>query len=346
MAAITYSLSLDGTAISAEARQWLVSLDFVESIDELDALVVEFRIPPGAGSTVRQLAEVGVPFVLTIDGPNGSREGYGDIMEVEWRRRGQGTSLILRGLDGLHRLRGQKKPVVWTGAHSSIVKKIAQSYRLSASVQGVSDAPPYTLQINEDDALFLKRLARQHNYFVRVEQKTLRFGRNNTPYSADVTVDFHTEVSNYQMTASLYDTITKTTVICRDYLNDKAYTGSATATKLKKISGSTTGVSRAKSKFGERELIWGNAPVSTQSEANELAAATLQQHAERFIRGQVTCKGHPEAGSGGTITISGGPWPMTGPFLIRQTHHTYTRDGSHRTIIDFSSDSLPNEALF
>lgn len=345
-AASTIKLKIDGSPLSPDVAKYLSSIEYVESFDALDMLIVQFTVPEGNDAPkVMAIAEkIGKKFDLELISGGKTRKGKGDILEIShslgfcrpW-------TITLRGFESLHRVRKQPITKLWKVSHSKIAQSIAGNHGLSGDAQGVSDAPPFTLQAGVDDAVFLKRLAKLHNYYVNVEDGKLKFGRRNTPWAADVELTLGKEIDGFNLTATLYDIVTQVDVLGRDYTKPEIIKGKSTASDLKKISGGDTGAALFKKAFGDRKILLHHAQLQNTSSANELAKAELLERGQKFIFGQVDCGPVPQATSGGKLKIKGAHWPLTGPYLIRQTRHILEAGSGYRTIIEFVSDSYPSK---
>ena len=156
---------------------YVTRVTYTEAVGELDGLTATFTVPPNKEKELKPLMEPGLPFNLELlDGKGkvlGKREG--DIVAVNHERKGSKWMVTLVGLNYLHRLRAKHYTQVWEESHDKIVKTIAGRAKpsLSAKVQGVSTTADFTFQQGETDALFLMRLAREHNYYCRVVGKGL-----------------------------------------------------------------------------------------------------------------------------------------------------------------------------
>lgn len=341
--AFSVSLKLGGRALSDELLRQIVHLEFVESIDELDALLVHLHVPNGANAAkALKLFQVGKTFALQIKAEAGTLEADGDIVEAGIRYEPRaGWDVTLRGLEGLHRLKGAQTPKLWQGAPNTFLSTIASRHGLSATAEGVDGNPPFTLQADEDDAMFVKRLARELNYYARVKGKKLLFGRRHVAKGAKVKVTLGS-IRGLTLDSSLTDVVTKVTVVAEDPQQVKLVKAAAEPAKLKKLSGGDDGPKLRKSAFGAREEVLHNSYCTIPSLATAVATARLQRAAETFVRGRFRTTALPNAGSGQLVEIQDAPWPATGPFLIRQTRHIV--DGRfYDTEVEFLSDTLPRK---
>lgn len=339
-----FTLKLGGEELTQDHLRNIISIEFVEAVDKLDALNVQFAVPTVDRDNVLRWAELGLEFELAIGyaGSGNLREGWGDITEISHAISPSAPQTItLTGLDALHRLKGKSQSKVWEVSHSDIVTSIAGEHDLTAVVDGVEGSPTHTLQDNQTDAVFLRHLAKEHNYNVRVINQDLRFSRATQAYEPDtITVNWNRDVENIQLRASINDLVSTVKVKGRNYAQNEDIAAEANAV-LENISGGELGIDIVSGVFGEREHLIDHARRNQTSSADERAARELEERAQKFLTGSITVLGKPEAMSGAKIEVDAITYPFMGPFLITQTTHTLEPGVGYRTKIDFCSNSWP-----
>ena len=342
-------LKVDG---KDDLSEFIQRITYTEAIGELDGMTATCRIRASQLSSVKALLEPGLKFVLTtFAGSSKSVEREGDIIAVTYEQSGQDYTVILVGVNYLHRLRASSVTEVWKKSHSAIVKAIAgrASPKLTAKVQGVNTTADFTFQQNETDAVFLMRLAREHNYICRVVGKELHFARPDTA-SGSLKINFADDVKSIRMTANLKDYINEVTV----YWGDPEDSKGLKITKNKQtVSSAKMKVYNAKSKLGPslgenafrvtKKLVIGgyDSPLyNKQTQAEAKAKSELTAAAMSFIEGVAVCSGCPAAECGVVLEIEGALWPFNGSFYISKVFHEYTVGGMV-TEITFKANSLP-----
>ncbi|MCA9568328.1 MAG: phage late control D family protein [Myxococcales bacterium] len=341
MSETALELKIDGDATVMDP---LVRCEVVEAYDQLDTLVATFAVHHHSDPALGEKLVVGLPYEVALKSDGTAVTTLkGDIIEVRHVRRAGRHRVTVVGLDSLHRLSDKHAPAqIWDVTHDQIVSEIASRNGLTGSAEGVDGTAGELLQNEGSDALFLKKLAAENNYFVRVEDTELVFGRKQG--SGSVTIDYADEPAmDIEQVTCLDGIVTKVTVHGSDYVQDEAFTGESTSSDLQVISGGDTGVAKVNDLVGARELILNQSGYGDASRATARAKAEMLARAERFLRGSVWVRGNPDAHSGKTVTITGAGWPLDGTFLIRQTAHVHDAHG-YRTRIDFVSDSLPSKS--
>lgn len=338
------TLTLGTAALDAELVGLIEYFELVEAIDTLDAVVVRFDVPPGTAlTTLLGKVKVGQVYkaVLTV-GDGATIEAEGDIVDAsfKWSRGGYWT-VGFRGVESLQRLRHARTPTLWAGAPNTFFSTVAGDYGFTDGAQGVDGNLPFTLQAEENDAQFLSRIGQNLNYALGVEAKKLLFARRHVAVGSQVTLDFDDQVTAIDMNISVHGVVSKVTVVSEDYTKatPELIQGIADAAKLQKISGGDDAITLV-SGLKAREVVLPNVGGGVQSWADAIATGLLQQAADSLVRGTIRCGPLVGARSGNLVKVDGAPWPLTGPFLIRQTRRVIHRQ-NHETEIEFMSDSLP-----
>ena len=339
-----FEVSLGGTKLDDKMMSEVTYIKVAEALDQLDCFEVVFRIATGnAKKKLLKLCMPGGAFKVKI-GKKGV-EYAGDIHMVTHERSSKGWEVQVTGLDGLERLRSHRDPTIWEEGLQGAIEKIAKDHGMKAKVQGVQSSKALVFQGDEDDLTFVRNKAKAYNYFVRVIDKTLHFGRRNTPYeSTPVKVKWEDGIHRMSLTASVKEVMTEVTVVHHNYTNMKEIKGVAKGSaKLKKISGGDDAIKIAKKLFGDRKLYVPNSGAMEPSAAKERAEALLQGYAETFVKGEVILPGDSAAVSGSKLSIEDGPWPMTGDYVITETIHVLEPGRGYTTTVKFMSDSLPKK---
>lgn len=306
-----------------------------DSLDRLDEM--ELRIWIRKDFPREDVDWIGKPFKVTIESGSDKRELEGDILEVSLQKRSDGAELLVRGIDKLHKAKVMKKTQIFEEmTHSDIAKALAGDVNLGDQVEATSETAANYVQANITPARFLKALAHENAYAVRVDAGKLRFMRPE-PSGGDVSVSYYA-IQDLKFTTSLDDVVTKVTVMGYDATKAEVVKGQATSVNPK-ISGGKSAAEIAQQYFGTLEWVVDNSNVVTSSQAKALAQAELQRRASRFVVGSLVCPLEAKAKSGGKLTITDSPWPFDGAFLIREVNHVY-EGGQHSTQIEFTSNSL------
>ena len=329
-------------------NSFLKRISYTEAVGELDGMTASFVIPPKEAKNVIPLLDPGLPFEIEILDEKGKSvaKREGDIVAVSHEKKRAAWTVTVVGLNYLHRLRSQHYTQVWEDAHDKIVKTIAGRAKpsLTAKVQGVSTTPDFTFQQGETDALFLMRLAREHNYYCRVVGKELHFGRRDMT-KGSLELSYHQDVMDIRLTANLKDHLNEVHVFWGDHEKDGTKQTKVTYKKAPKPtnSGGKLGADIGKKAFGVKSLTIGgyDSPMyKNQSQAKAKAQAELDVSALDFVEGVMVVNSGAKAQVGSTVKLKGAGWPFDGTFIITKVFHEFVFDGL-RTEITFKANSLP-----
>lgn len=342
----SFEITLGGQSLTGSTLKYLLSAEFKESLNAIDSLTVKLVVPEDP-SEVIDLAAPGTAFVIKLGQGDTQREVHGSIIEVSHARStGAPWVVTLQGLDKFHELKKKRARKVRKGSDDAVIKEIASECGLTPEVESVDPTGDYSLQLNEDYATYLIRIATEHDYLVRVEGgDTLRFARRTTAYQeSSVELTWGEDIESVSLRYSLNDVVTGVKVKGYDYVKAEWVAGEAKASDLMCISGGDTGAELAEAEYGAMVHEIDNSKMNSTSKAKALAKAEFQRKANTFLSGTVQCTGVPDAVSGAKLTIEGAGWPISGDFVIKSTTHTLDPSSGYRTTIEFYSDSLPPEA--
>ena len=348
---------LKGSPLSADLERVLASVVVKDALGRLDSMEATFIIGESEFSTLATKLKVHGEKMMVKMYADGTQSHcvYGDVISITWTRSREGQNIVkVTGLDYFHRL---KKPRASSKAGdrrfrgkkaSEIVKAVALDWKLGTGDIQSTNAAIKELEWHGTDAALVKFLAEQNNYIARVNapngSPSLVFSRKSSYSGAKtVKVDFNTDIFEMDVTHSLDDVVTKVSVHGQDYVAASAGVKTDAST-LDKHTGSLTGASIAKSKFGEIPvLIDTNEGLnSTVSETKDLATGILTRHADTFVRGTVLTRLLPGGASGGKLTIDGAGWPLDGTFIIDEVVHIQDRDGKRSQFTIISDSILPS----
>lgn len=80
--------------------------------------------------------------------------------------------------------------------------------------------------------------------------------------------------------------------------------------------------------------------ASKPSALSAQAQLKYEDHAEKFLRGTVVCRGQPEARKNGVLSFADAPWPWRGAFVITDVQHTYNDTQGLTSAITFRATEL------
>lgn len=327
-------LSVKGVTLPVTGLKSISVSDALDKLDELEARYVLTEVE------VAKLAKIhGESFQVQVIADKDSYALSGVVIEVGLEKNAVGSvTLIIRGIDQLHKLKRSWASKAYEGKHSDAVEAAVKAAGASAAPEGVSGTATTIIQANVSAAQFVRSLAKANNYAIKFADNKVQFMRRGG--GAKVKVDWG-DMNSFKVNHSLDGIVSEVKVVGYDHVKGALVSGTAAAGDATKISGGSSGPELVSSKLGAAKFAIDNSNVTNTSEADALAKAELQRRADRFVRGSFVTVLTPLAHSGDTLTIENAPWPIAGNFLIEEVVHSYISGGRPQTRIFFSSDSLP-----
>ncbi|MGO4362944.1 phage late control D family protein [Terrabacter sp. RAF57] len=267
---------------------------------------------------------------------------------------GDGSStLLVRGLDSLTRLKGSKPPpdkvIFRDKADWQIAQEIGERHGLRVTV--TEEGPVHTMmcQENIDDGTFLKTRADGIGFVVFMEtdatsgEDTLNFikppdGRGSGPITTYVlawgtlrNTDLAPSLVEFKPTMTVADQVQTVTVRGWDPKNKKAIKQTATPENTPGVAvvAGTSGPKAAGEIAGPagREEVVVRTLVTTDEEALQLAQALLAERAYRFLTAHGKAIGLPDLRPGANVEIVGVGRRFSGTYHVTKVTHTINEQG-------------------
>ncbi len=255
------------------------------------------------------------------------------------------SDLVVRGFDKSHRLfRETKTKTFLNTKDSDIASQIAGNVGLSPQVDATSTVYEHVFQHNQSDLSFLFQRAWRIGYECFVEEGKLYF-RKPPKGSETTTLTWGEELISFMPRMSLAEQVDQVSVRGWDDKEKKEIVGQATTGNLYPKISDKTGAQWASS-FGSGKLTFVDQPVFTQSEANELATARLDEASGTFIEAEGVVFRRPDIKAGKIIKIQAVGKRLTGSYLVTAATHSFTAAGLKTTFsVRGSHNGLVSEQL-
>ena len=210
------------------------------------------------------------------------------------------ATLVVRGYDRshkMHRVRETKTYQQVTDA--DLARQLAGASGLSAQVTATSVVYPYLMQANQTDWEFLMERARRIGYRLFVEDRKLHF-EPPPPAPPETKLEWGIDLAQFRARLSTIDQVSKVTVRGWNPKTKQAIVGQASAaTQTHHIGEARTGGQAAQAAHGRQGTsMVVDLPVFTQSEADKLAKARLDDLSAGFVQAEGSCAGRPALQAG------------------------------------------------
>lgn len=254
----------------------------------------------------------------------------------------QPPRMTLRAYDLMHRLtRGEKRRAFSKVTYSDIARRIANEAGLSPQVTTSSDTHDYVEQKGQSDLAFLLRLAEEINYHLLVVGKKMVFEPVSNDSSAAVKLSLDGGLMDFRPNLSLARQVSE--VVVRGWNAEKSaeLIGTAKAGEEASTMGGTKSASKLlASSLGDSRKIISDHPVMTQSEADTLARARLNEMSLDLIEASGTSTGCSDLLPGKVIEISGVSKWFSGRYYLTGTTHRYDYESGYTTSFNARRNAL------
>jgi phage protein D len=280
---------------------------------------------------------LGTAVKVSWRGPTGSAAVdvfEGEITAVEAQFQSNlGMQMVVRAFDKGHRLdHGTKTRVFTQATYSDIVNKIAGETSLTADVQTTSVVHPHVMQANESDGAFLRRLAREIGYDVRVSGASLQFKRPQRG-SATTVLEWGTNLLELQ---ALVRPSPATDAVTRGW-DPKAKQVVESGSKPAAADGVQAGVEAPKpltqKAFARATTFTGTATAyRNASQASAAATAAAEDLGSAYLELHGRALGDARIKAGAAVQLKGLGTKLSGTYVVTSVTHVHDpSDGGFST---------------
>lgn len=319
MSMLGYEVLVDGDRMGDPAAMPLSSITVDQSIRLPDSFTLEF---PDDGFAIFDSGAIDIGSKVEISlaaGDDVAPVTVGEVTSVTH----DGSTLVVQGFDPAHRLqRGPRTATYIQMTDSDIATKIARNHSLTADVDATRQVHDYVLQYNQSNYDFLMARAARIGYDLWVSGDELHF-KQKVESEGTVQLRWKEHLLEIRVRGSSAERSDEVVVSGWDSLAKEAVEGRSSD----RDTGSTAGISdevasRARSAFGEVTRTMATRPVSTQSEADEMARSLslLASGGEVVVRG--VSRGDASIRAGGKVELEGLGQRLSGEYFVTGVTHT------------------------
>jgi phage protein D len=335
----SFEVLINGTALDALARGHITRI----TVDDSTELPSMFTLEMADSVGVDQLTTwIDDERLFTIGNTVNVQLGYpdkvetliqGEITGVEPEFVNGQTRLLVRGYDGRHRLqRGRQTRTFVQQKDSDIASQIAGEAGLTAQVEDSGTVHDYVLQPNQSDLDFLQSRARRIQYEVAVADKTLLFRPVGNAQSEIMTLSLADLLLEFYPRLVSGGQVSEVNVRSWSPKDKKELVGKAkVGDEVSTMGGQSSGGAISEDAFGATVALISELPVSSQSEADQIAKARLNALALGLITGDGCCWGRTDLRSGTVIKIDGVGERFSGQYYVTSALHRYQPLRGYRT---------------
>ena len=236
-----------------------------------------------------------------------------------------GTPLLtIRGYDRLHRLqRGRKTRTFAQVKDSDLVTKLAGEGGLTASIATTSGVYGYILQNNETNLEFLQRRIHRLGMEMFAEDKILKL-RKVSSDSEVATLNWGQNLIRFVSRLTSINQVGSVEVIGWDAKTKDTIVGTSSTSNNHPQTGEGSKSKSYANTFGAAKVASVYRPVTTQSEAADVAQAIYDDLTGRFVQAEGSCIGDTRMQPGKWIKVDKIGQKYGGKFYLTGCTHRYT----------------------
>jgi phage protein D/phage baseplate assembly protein gpV len=235
---------------------------------------------------------------------------------------------VVRGYDPTHRLYRETRSKAYLNVKDSdIAQEIAGRIGLSTEIETTRTVYDHVFQSNQSDLAFLMERAWRIGFECFVEDGKLYFRKPPNSSSAPITLKWGEDLKTFYPRMTLAEQVDEVIVRGWDPKEKKEIIGKAESGNLyPDIEESKDGKTWA-SDFGSGKKIIVDEPVISQSEADVLASARLDEVSGAFVDAEGTATRRPDIKAGQKVKLENLGTRFSGEYLVTHVTHTYSPEG-------------------
>jgi phage protein D len=253
----------------------------------------------------------------------------GEVVALEPEFASDGALVVLRAYDRSHRLqRARKSKTYQQMTASDIVQQVCGAYGIPLEIQGTSIVHPFVQQSMESDWDFCRRLALAEGLEFGMGPSGLFLRPKATANGTPPELKWRQNLRGFKPRLTAVQQPARVVVRAYDPARKETVQGEAST-----ANGVPQGVAgdhdKARSAFGDDELLVADRVGTSQAEVQALAQATLDRLASGFFEAEGTCEGDPRVVAGGLVQLAE-VGRFAGAYEVSSVTHVYGH-GDFRT---------------
>lgn len=259
------------------------------------------------------------------DAPALTRMMVGEIVSFDPQFPAAGApTIVIRGLDRLHRWRNSPKSRSWKGkTDSDIARELARQHQIDSQVDATALTHPVIPQDNVDDIAFLLERAKRINYELFVKNDVLYFVRSREGQEPALKLEWGTSLLSFSPSLTLSKQVSKVTVRSWHPKEGRLIEKTADRSKIAAISqgGKNAGQVLDEALGESKEEVITTEQVLSDEDAQRLAESVLLRSSYAFVTGQGQTIGLPGLVAGVNVELAGLGKRFDGTYYVTESTH-------------------------
>ena len=313
-------------------------LEFISVEDHVKMIgMCELTFVAGRDESAWKSMTVGSDVEVWI-GSETQRTFKGTISGLRHRFERGNNRLTVTAMDPLVKLACSRSTHVYKKKHHSFIatKVIERAKAIVGTVDLTPEVHPYTLQRNESDLRFLRRLAAQNHRVLMATDGKIDFKKPQTSGESIEIPKTRLIALDYAFTPR--EVPKQVTTIGWDFRKKQTVIGTATKDDLTHIG---RGDTAADGKLFSGDATISDVWVETQVQAKEFSESQLNASARNFLKGRATVEGDRTLRSGQMVHFVGHPKGFNAEAFVLSSRPRVRARGGYTTELVLCSNTYP-----
>ncbi len=271
---------------------------------------------------------------MAMDEDRTERVFSGEITAIEPHFSANLTAtLVVRGYDPTHRLnRGTKSRAFVQVTDNDIVEQVAREAGLQVRAENTTDVYDHVFQHNQTDLEFLQARANRIGFEISVDERTVHFRQPHAGGDNPVELSWGDTLRSFTPRLTIAGQVNEVIVKGWDPLTKREIMGKATSSETApEINVGGQGGTVAAGVFSAAKQLIVREPVASQSEADRVAQAILDEINAGFVEAEGVAIGNPKLAAGKPVKLSSLGQRFSGTYMMTSTNHLYSAKGGYET---------------
>jgi phage protein D/phage baseplate assembly protein gpV len=234
------------------------------------------------------------------------------------------AELVVRGYDRSHRLYREKRSRAYLNVKDSdLAQEIAARANLHVETDPTAVIYDHVYQNNRSDLAFLMERAWRIGYECFVEKETLYFRKPPMNGQASTVLTWGEDLLSVQPQMSLSEQVNEVVVKGWDFEKQQPIVGQAENGRLYPDIKEDRDGAAWSSNFGHGRLVITDQPVTSQTEADLLASARMDEISGAFVEVEGSVFRRPDVKAGRMVALEGLGNRFSGSYLVTGATHVY-----------------------
>lgn len=316
----SFAVKLNGSALLAEMSMWIVNVVVEEELDLPGMFTLELVSKVGERGTAPWTDDKRLALGATVEismGYGEDRESLmiGEITALEPTFSiGGPSSMVVRGFDLCHRLNATRRTRSFVDKKDSdIAQQIGSEAGVDIQATDSRVTHAYVLQADQTDLEFLRERALRIRYELAMAGRSLQFRPSANAATSAVTLTLRDDLFEFRPRMSQVP-LTSVKVLGWDPKEKQVITAAAPAAAA-----------------GSMIETLVRAPVASQAEADQIAAASFDKASFEFIRGEGRVRGRTDVRAGRVVRLDDLGARFSGAYYLTSVVHRYSRRDGYLT---------------